>query len=219
VIAASCLPDIVLTIPIMPGTLRLYREMVPEGGPLVKGVPGSLTLVAPRMTHGHSASMMGIFVLAICSNHLIPFTALGRTYFDRPEQSPDYGYMPDASYYIQSHGKAGEGQPPDLAIEVVVTHSPTKALMNGVVLGITEMWVWNLPRKQLIFHHLVKRGRSKKDYVPASKSLSFPFLSAEMALERLSDPTDDAVVFFQNCCDWAARVLAPIARGRGEGAD
>src|SRR5262249_41669437 len=130
---------------------------------------------------------------------------------------PDYGYMPDEGYYIQSHGEATEGQPPDLAIEVVITNPETKALINGAILGIPEMWVWHVPRNQLVFHHLVKRGSGKRVYVPKPRSRAFPFLSVKMVLERLSDPSDDDGAFDRNCREWAARVLVPLARGRDEG--
>jgi Uma2 family endonuclease len=210
----ECAPDMVVTIPIRPGGLRLYMELAREGGPLVKCVPGSLTLVSPGRTHETSDRRLGILILAIGSVLEIPLLPLGSTFFSRSKDHPDYGYEPDESYLTGTLGKS-EDHRPDLAVEVVVTNPDKKAPANCALLGVPEVWVWNIPRKRLVFYHLVTRGKNKGQYVSNPRSRAFPSLEVGMVLERLSDPTEDGSTFDRNCRAWVAQVLAPLARGEG----
>ena len=145
-----------------------------------------------------------------------PHTPLGSTYYSLPKGSEDSGYEPDKCYYIQSHGTAAKGQVPDLAIEIVVSHSEKKALACGALLGIPEMWVLDVPRHRLTFHRLVQRGKHKGTYQPQAQSRAFPLLSSSEVLERLDDPEKDDAAFHENCRNWAADVLVPRRMGRGE---
>lgn len=216
-IAATLMPDRVLSFDIMPGTLGLLRESMAEGGPRIKCYQGSVTLVSPGETHEATGQRLIILILAICGELKIPHSPLGSTYFSLPKGSKDSGYEPDQSYYIQSHGTAAWGQAPDLAIEIVVSHSEKKALACGVLLGIPEIWVLDIPRHRLTFHRLVQRGKHKGIYQPQSHSRAFPPLSSSEVLGRLDDPVKDGTAFHENCRIWAAEVLVPRRRGRGEG--
>jgi len=196
----------------MPGTLVLLRESMAEGGPRIKCYEGSVTLVSPGETHETTGQRLYILILAFCSVLKIPHSPLGSTYYSLPKGSKDSGYEPDQSYYIQSHGTAVKGQAPDLAIEIVVSHSEKKALACGVLLGIPEIWVLDIPRHRLTFHRLVQRGKHKGTYQPQSQSRAFPLLSSSEVLERLDDPERDGTAFHENCRNWAAEVLVPRRR-------
>jgi Uma2 family endonuclease len=208
----ACTPDNVLTLEILPGALRHFRAMVAEGGPLIKCIPGSLTLVSPGRSHERSDRRLGIVILAICSVLRIPVSLLGSTYFELPQGAEDFGYEPDEGYHIRDLEQK-EDQPPDLAVEVVVTNPETKALINCARLKVPEVWVLNVPRGELVFYHLAKRGENRGKYVPKSRSRAFPFLSVAMVMERLADPASDFSEFDQNCREWVEQVLAPLAGG------
>jgi Uma2 family endonuclease len=209
-------PDRVMSFDIMPGTLELLREAMVEGGPRIKCYEGSVTLVSPGETHETFKHQLSSLILAMCAVLRIPHTPLGSTYFSLPKGSKDSGYEPDECYYIQSHGTATKGQAPDLAIEIVVSHSEKKALACGVLLGIPEIWVLDIPRHRLTFHRLVLRGKHKGTYQPQSQSRAFPLLSSRDVLERLDDSERDGTAFHENCRNWIAEVLIPRRRGRGE---
>jgi Uma2 family endonuclease len=207
--ATAIEPDIVMSFEIAPGMLKQLRRALDEKGPMIKCHEGSVTLVSPGITHEMSDSRLGVLILAVCAVLKIPHTAMRSTFFRLPKYAKQTGYEPDESYYVQSHGTAKKNQPPDLVIEVVVSHSARDALEIGEILGIPEMWVWDLPRGKLVFHVLAKRGKSKGAYRPGRRSRAFPFLDSNEVLERLDDPTDDTTTFFENCREWAAAVLAP----------
>ena len=50
-IAPTIAPDTVVSFEINPGTLHQYLETRPEGGPRLKCVQGSVTLVSPSKPH------------------------------------------------------------------------------------------------------------------------------------------------------------------------
>ena len=118
----------------------------------------------------------------------------------------------DTAYSIQSQGRAEPDQPPDLAIEVVVSHPEAKALRAGASLKIPEMWVLDLQGHRLTFYHLAVRGKAKGAYKPEPRSRAFPVLTSAEVLERLDDAETDDTAFHENCRAWARRVLVPRRR-------
>ena len=93
-----------------------------------------------------------------------------------------------------------------------MTNPERKALLAGAFLGIPELWVLDVPRHRLTFHHLTTRGKNKGTYRVKPTSRAFPFLRSDELLERLDDPEPDDTAFHENCRAWARRVLVPRAR-------
>jgi Uma2 family endonuclease len=211
-------PDTVLSFEINPGTLLQFLESRAEGGPRLKCFEGGVTLVSPGMPHEVAGARLFILILAICHGLRIKYSPLASTTWKLPLGAGDTAYEADAAYYIQSHGRAKTGQPPDLAVEIVVSHPASKALRAGSLLKIPELWVLDLPRHRLTFYHLAVRGKHKGSYRPQARSRAFPFLASAEVLERLDDPEADAATFDENCREWARQVLAPRVRAEGGGA-
>jgi Putative restriction endonuclease len=168
--------------------------------------------VSPGMPHELAGWRLSSLVLAICLELRIKHSPLASTTWTLPLGAGDTGYQADAAYYIQSHGAAKTNQPPDLAIEVVVSHSEKKALRAGAFLKIPEMWVFDVPRHRLTFYHLAVRGKHKGAYRPEPRSRAFPVLSSGEVLERLDDIETDGTAFHENCRAGARRVLVPRRR-------
>ena len=210
-------PDLVMTIPIQAGKLGLFREMAPEGRARIKCFDGSLTLVSPGRPHESHRQKLGLLIAAISDVLEIPVHPLGSEFFHLPDYAEDVGYEPDEGYYIRSFGKATEGQAPDLALEVVVSHPADKALRCGAVLGIGEMWVLDVARRKLTFYTLVTRGKTKGMYQPKAKSRAFPALTPDDVLGRLDEPLDDLVGYLKRCRAWVEDVLAPRVRTQNGG--
>ncbi len=217
-LAQTIAPDSVVSFEINPGTLLQFLEARAESGPRLKCFEGSVTLVSPGMPHETKGYRLKLLILAVCLELRIKLTGLESTTWKLPLGVGDTAYEADAAYYIQSHGRAREDQPPDLAVEIVVSHPATKALRAGAFLKIPEMWVLDLPRHRLTFHHLATRGEHKGTYRPRARSRAFPFLSSAEVLERLDDPEEDAATFHETCRDWARRVLVPRRRPEVGGA-
>jgi Uma2 family endonuclease len=216
--APAVAPDTVLSFEINPGTLLQLLESRAEGGPRLKCFEGSVTLVSPGMPHEHDLDRLSSLVLAICLELRIEHSPLRSTTWKLPLGAGDTAYEADAAYYLQSYGRAKEGQPPDLAVEIVVFHPASKALWAAALLKIPEMWVLDIPKHRLTFYHLATRGKHKGTYRPQARSRAFPFLTSAEVLDRLDDPETGGTAFHENCRAWARRVLVPRLQAKNEGA-
>lgn len=216
-LAQTIAPDIVISFEINPGTLLQFLDSRAEGGPRLKCFDGSVTLVSPGKSHETTGSRLDHLILAVCLELGIRYTGLASTTWTLPFGAGDTAYEADKAYYIQSHGTTKRHQPPDLAIEVVVSHSEKKALRAGAFLKIPEMWVLALPKHRLTFYHLAVKGKQKGAYRPQSRSRAFPGLLSAEVLERLDDPETDDTAFHENCRAWARRVLVPRRRAGNGG--
>jgi Uma2 family endonuclease len=99
--------------------------------------------------------------------------------------------------------------PPDLLIEVVVSHGPKKALGICLLLGIPEVWV-HRPRGARLHFLLLEDGK----YVSKSRSRSFPFLGPEDVIPWLTSPEDEPDNRWRRRLrDWVRDVLAPRRAG------
>jgi Uma2 family endonuclease len=214
-LARAITPDIALSFEINPGTLLQLLESRTEKGPRLKCFEGSVTLVSPGESHESNGYRINLLILAICLELRIKFSGLESTTWFLPFGSGDTAYEADAAYYIQSHGKTRKNQPPDLAVEIVVSNPATKALRAGAFLKIPELWVLDIPRRKLTFYQLAMRGQHKGTYKSIPQSRAFPALTPDDVLERLDDPEDDAMTFHENCREWARRVLVPRIRLEG----
>ena len=209
ILTKTITPDSVMSFDINPGTLHQFLDARAENGPRLKCVEGSVTLVSPSRPHESAGRRLEFLILAVCSELGIGYDVLGSTTWKLPFGSGDTAYEPDAAYYVQSFGLNEENQPPDLAVEVVVTHSERKALLAGALLKIPEVWVLDILRHRLSFFHLATRGKNQGTYQAKTTSLAFPFLRPDELLERLDDPAANVTVFHENCREWARRVLVP----------
>jgi Uma2 family endonuclease len=205
--------DRVMTFDINPGTLLQFLETRAEGGPRLKCVEGSVTLVSPGKSHETTGLRLEQIIMAVCLELGIKRQGLESTTWFLPKGVGDTAYEADRAYYIQSFGTTDEQHRPDLAVEVVVSHFEEKALRAGAFLKIPELWVLDVPRNRLTFHHLVLRGPRKGTYRVEPRSRAFPMLVASEILERLDDPEPDDAAFHENCREWARRVLLPRHQG------
>ena len=215
VLAPTILADAVFSFEINPGTLLQFLETRAEGGPRLKCFEGSVTLVSPGMPHEMDAERLGNLVLAFCLELRVEYSSLRSTTWMLPFGAGDTAYEADAAYYIQSYGRTKQGQPPDLAIEVVVSHPEKKALRAGALLKIPELWVLDIPKHRLTFYHLSMKGKYAGTYRPNPRSRAFPTLTSAEVLERLDDPETGSIAFHENCREWARRVLVPRIRAVG----
>lgn len=213
-VASTIETDTVISFEINPGTLFQFLETRPEGGPRLKCLEGSVTLVSPGMSHEKKGCRLSLLILAVCHELRIKLNGLQSTTWTLPFGSRDTAYEADHAFYVQSFGTSNPDHMPDLAVEIVVSHSEKKALRAGEILRIPEMWVLDVPRHRLTFYHLAVRGKHKGTYRPHASSLAFPPLTSAEVLERLDDPETDDVAFHENCRTWAREVLVPRAKSR-----
>lgn len=176
--------DMVTTLHIGAHGLDRFLDVVEDRRrPLIKYRQGSLTLVSPSQRHERGAERLDGLVKGICAVMNLNDLATASTLFRR--EGLDQGIEADKTYYIQHEPDiraVGDeidlnvSPPPDLAIEVVVTHDPRKSLGIYQELKIPEVWVYRYRSRgnAIQFLCLDVDGR----YQEHASSRAFPFLQA-----------------------------------------
>jgi Uma2 family endonuclease len=99
--------------------------------------------------------------------------------------------------------------PPDLAVEVVVTHGAGLAKEVCRELGVPELWIYDVAEARMTFWQRRRTGALAGQYVARERSRTFPFLRvADLPpwLEDTDASDGDELVRMQR---WAVATLAP----------
>lgn len=154
---------------------------------------GRLTLVSPSQRHERGIDRIDTLIKEVCVGLGIPCTPTRATLFRRRDL--DRGIEGDGTYYLANEPAArGDEEidlnvdpPPDLAVEVEITHPAAEAVETWRTLGVPEVWVYFGKRHDLRILHLDLHGR----YLEAPFSRSLPFLTAEEILGWVGQPRDE----------------------------
>jgi Uma2 family endonuclease len=139
---------------------------------------GTMEVRMPSQRHEQAAQLLGLFVPRLAEELEIPYEPLGMTTWKRRGLAK--GLEPDQCYYIQNQAIVREREaidldvdpPPDLAIEVDITHSSLDRMAIYAGLRVPEVWLYD--GRVLTIYHLDPDGH----YQPRDSSLSFPHLRA-----------------------------------------
>ena len=143
---------------------------------------GRLEIIAPTAAHERPKCLLRQLVGVLTEELSLPATSLGSTTYKRKDL--ERGLEPDECWYIASLAKVRgkkrldlkRDPPPDLAIEVDVTHSSLDRTSIYAALGVPELWRFD--GDALTIHRLSGKGR----YEPVKVSPTFPQVSpAELA--------------------------------------
>ena len=148
---------------------------------------GVLEIVSPSKLHERITELLGRLILAWTEVHDIPVQSCG-SMTCRGEWHRR-GLEPDKCYYVQHESAVREREeidlaidpPPDLAVEVDVSHLSTDRLPIYAALRVAEVWRWAAGALELLV--LDESGR----YVSARESQAlpgFPIDEAARVLER-----------------------------------
>jgi len=146
---------------------------------------GRLEIMSPSAEHERYARLFEHLIAILTEELNLEFDSCGSVTLRRQKKSK--GTEPDDCYYIrnvaQMLGKkrinleTGD-PPPDLAIEIDVTHPTLDKLSIYAGLGVPEVWRYNGARVE--FHRLVEEG-----YVVIPASDIFPFLAPAALVDFL----------------------------------
>jgi Uma2 family endonuclease len=138
---------------------------------------GELEIMSPTLEHDDDSQILGDFVFVLTEELSLPLKRGGSTTLRR--RVKQRGIEADACFWIaNAHRMAGRRRldlrtdpPPDLAIEVDVTHSSMDRLSIYAALGVPE--VWRLDGDVLTFYVLDAAGA----YRTSAASRSFPLVA------------------------------------------
>ncbi len=149
----------------------------------------NLEIMSPSLWHEVVSSLLGRFVERAAEHRDIPYASGGSTTFRRHDLLR--GLEPDRCYWITNESRIrGKRKidlridpPPDLAIEVDITHSSLDRLQIYSRLGVPEVWRCDGTRLEILL--LQPTG----EYVGSEHSAAFSFLPAQQLVEFL--PVDE----------------------------
>ena len=166
---------------------------------------GFLEVEVPTTKHEIPNRILQDFVTFIAVERGIDVRNAGSTTFR--QKSKAKGVEPDTCFYIQNEPKIRgkleidlqKDPPPDLVIEVDVSHPSLDKLPIYAALGVPEVWLYKGER--VIFLKLVGN-----DYQEIENSLALPILNSQTATEFLNKGlSQSSSVWFREIREWAQK--------------
>ena len=200
------------------GTYEKLNDELGEGrNPRMIYCDGELTIMVTSRRHDWYAERLGQMIVALASALRIPWEDAGQATFRRKDMNA--GLEGDKTYYLAEHAKLMKGPrdidldvqpPPDLAIEVEVSHSADSALTAWGRLGVPEVWRFDPVEEQVGFCLRCE----DETYTVSQRSVAFPLLTTEDVLNqmRLADKLG-ASDWYDQLGDWIRSVILPRLKG------
>ena len=190
---------------------ELYEKLLSEvgdGNLRLTYSNGSLEIMSPLPKHERTKKLIGGLIEMIALERNLPMARLGSTTFKRADL--DRGLEPDECYYIRNEARVrnkdridpAQDPPPDLVVEVDITHRSVARLAIYAALGVPE--VWRFDGERLTGLHLEPDGQ----YHPIETSAAFPFLHI-VELERFLAmlTTTDETSIMRAFRDWVRQAI------------
>ena len=141
---------------------------------------GRMVLMSPLPIHEKIKKLAGRLVEVACLELDIAVSSFGSTTWKRQDLAK--GLEADECYYIQNElavrGRTDidlkQDPPPDLAVEIDITHIPLDRPSVYAALGVGELWRFDGKR-----FHFVRRTKGGK-YEPVAASKELPFMTPEV---------------------------------------
>jgi len=178
---------------------------------------GRLTLLTESRRHGFNSRCLFLFVLALAEGLKIPCTVAASATFRRRKRRG--GVEGDETFYFGPNAEIMRGgkdidletqPPPDLAVEVEVSHSADDAVKAWGCVGVPEVWRFDPTEWTCTFWKRRRNGT----YQPITHSLAFPMLAAEDVVGRMKLADEMDLVEWQGRVRrWVRRTIATRARG------
>ncbi len=173
---------------------------------------GDLVMMSPSRPHERRSERLGLFVMEIATGLRISCCPTAMTTFQREDL--DHGIQGDKTFYLVNEPRIRGKDlidltvdpPPDLVIEIEVTHSAKEAVAIWSQLEVPEIWVYKEKAGTL---RILARGENGS-YVDSKTSVSFPFLHSIEIAEWINRPETIAESDWQlQVRDWVQNTLAP----------
>jgi Uma2 family endonuclease len=171
---------------------------------------GILEVVTLTYEHGRSAYILGLLISLWGAGRGVAIRAGGTTTFRRRDK--DRGLEPDNCYWIAREARVRgltridlrRDPPPDLVVEIDVTHSSVPRMPIYASLGVPE--VWRLRRTDLSFHLL----QPDESYAVAPVSKALPPLTPAHLTPYLtmSNQQDDSEII-RKFSAWVRKLSPP----------
>jgi Uma2 family endonuclease len=152
---------------------------------------GTVELTMPLEEHESAAQLIDLFIRILVVELGLKIKSMGSTTLDREDL--DRSAEPDKEYYIQNQPKVSgrlvdfsQDPPPDLVVEVDITHTDIKKNLLYAKLGIPEFWRFN--GEEWRIYQLQEQA-----YVECDRSPTFPIIEKADLYRFLTAAQQDEV--------------------------
>jgi Uma2 family endonuclease len=157
---------------------------------------GTMEITSPTVEHEDAKKLIGRMIDMLTFTLNMPVKSLGSTTFRRRDRAK--GLEPDECYYFKDEAKMRgrkrldlrKDPPPELVVEIDITHRSVPREPIYAALGVPEIWRYDGVRLQCL--HL--KG---EQYVVRKMSLAFPFLEPALLqqfIDRRGDEGETTII-------------------------
>lgn len=152
---------------------------------------GTLEITMPLEEHEWASELIGLFIRILVGEMGLKLKSMRSTTLDREDL--DRGAEPDNAYYIQNQpqvaGRAvnlDRDPPPDLVVEVDITHTDIDKNSLYAAMGVPEFWRYN--GQEWRIYKLQEEVYQEWDYSP-----TFPTIKKDDLYEFLRQAKQDEI--------------------------
>ena len=167
---------------------------------------GILEITMPLETHEYASELISLFIrILVLGMGGLKLKSMRSTTINRPDL--ERGAEPDCAYYIQNQPKVAgkivdfsQDPPPDLVVEVDITHTDIDKNRLYVSLGVPEFWRYD--GQELKIYTL-----QESQYVESDRSPTFPWMQKEYLYNFLAEAQQDEIAAEVNLRDFVKKNL------------
>jgi len=156
---------------------------------------GILEITMPLETHEFSRCLIGVFIRILVMEMGMKIKTMGSTTMDREDLQR--GAEPDCAYYIQTQPQVAgkivdfsQDPPPDLVVEVDITHSDIDKNRLYASLGVPEFWRYNGQELKI---YTLQESEQGSQYIEYDRSPTFPWMQKEYLYNFLEEAQQDEI--------------------------
>ncbi|MBD2325426.1 Uma2 family endonuclease [Alkalinema sp. FACHB-956] len=172
---------------------------------------GTLEIKMPLEEHEFYSELIGRFIYFLVAETGQKIKTLGSTTLMREDL--DRGAEPDKAYYIQNQAQVSgktvnlqQDPPPDLVVEVDITHTDLDKLALYAQMGVPEFWRYDGQDWRIY-------QRCGEQYQEVSTSPTFPFVPKTKLDEFLAQAQVDEIAAERTLREWVHQTLEIIKNG------
>jgi Uma2 family endonuclease len=178
---------------------------------------GDVELMSPLLKHERRKSLLGQFVRILARELHIPVMPTGSTTWS--SEDLDKGLEADESFYLGDLERIADPDdvdlaidpPPDLAIEIEITHSALDRIGIFGALRVPELWRFNGKTLRVL---LIQEDGS---YYDSPASAVFPDVPMdEIARFATKEGIRDENAYLDECSAWVREIVLPRIKGRAD---
>jgi len=167
---------------------------------------GTLEITMPLEEHEFAVRLLELFVRILVVESGLNLKTMGSTTLNREDLQR--GAEPDNGFYIQNHSRVAgrkvdlnQDPPPDLIVEIDITHTDINKFQLYASLGTPEFWRYN--GQEWRIYQL-----QGDQYVEVEASPTFPFVPESKLYEFLEMGQQDEVAAEKALRSWVQQALS-----------